>query len=455
MGLVKTELEDLSLRYSNPEKYFEIAQLVAQAKAERDNTIQTIIEKIDSNLKSMHINASITGRAKSYYSIFSKMHRKQMSYQDLYDITAVRVIVDDEKECYEVLGLIHSAFKPIPGRFKDYIAMPKPNGYQSLHTSVVDNEGRIFEVQIRTFDMHGVAEEGIAAHFSYKKVSHENEFDRKLSWLKQLVENKDAENKFNVDFFGDEFFAFTPKGKVVELPSGATVIDFAYSVHSDLGDHCIGARINGVFASLKEKLDNGDVVEVLTSKTQKPSREWLKFAKTEKGRTKIKHALKELGKITTRIYSTYEEIKKDIGEILLVFEGDKKLKVKLALCCKPLPGDKIIGIKNSNVKMMVHKINCTSIGKISKNKIKISWLEKFKEPVKITVDAKDRPGLFKEILNSINKFVLINGAKCKILKDSNVECVFTADVGSLDKLNEVISRINKIKDVKKVYVNVV
>ncbi|MBS3152830.1 bifunctional (p)ppGpp synthetase/guanosine-3',5'-bis(diphosphate) 3'-pyrophosphohydrolase [Candidatus Woesearchaeota archaeon] len=455
LGKIKSEMEDLAFRCLDEKIYSQILNKVEKIRKGDEKALFKIKNSIESSLKKEGIEAELEVRIKHIYSIYKKINEKTHNLEDIYDILAFRVIVNNVEDCYNALRIVHNNFRPIPNRFKDYIAMPKPNGYQSLHTSVVDNEGRIFEVQIRTFDMHGVAEEGIAAHFSYKKVSHENEFDRKLSWLKQLVENKDAENKFNVDFFGDEFFAFTPKGKVVELPSGATVIDFAYSVHSDLGDHCIGARINGVFASLKEKLDNGDVVEVLTSKTQKPSREWLKFAKTEKGRTKIKHALKELGKITTRIYSTYEEIKKDIGEILLVFEGDKKLKVKLALCCKPLPGDKIIGIKNSNVKMMVHKINCTSIGKISKNKIKISWLEKFKEPVKITVDAKDRPGLFKEILNSINKFVLINGAKCKILKDSNVECVFTADVGSLDKLNEVISRINKIKDVKKVYVNVV
>lgn len=299
MGLVKTELEDLSLRYSNPEKYFEIAQLVAQAKAERDNTIQTIIEKIDSNLKSMHINASITGRAKSYYSIFSKMHRKQMSYQDLYDITAVRVIVDDEKECYEVLGLIHSAFKPIPGRFKDYIAMPKNNLYRSLHTSVIGPRGKPLEVQIRTHEMHEIAEHGLAAHWKYKEsgtsVKASEKDAEKLTWLRKLVEiqqdTKDAKeyvDSVKLDLFSDEVFVFTPQGDVIDLPANAVPLDFAYRIHTEIGHRCIGAMVNGRIVTLDTKLKNGDIVEILTGKQPKPRLDWINIVATNQAKSRIR-----------------------------------------------------------------------------------------------------------------------------------------------------------------------
>ena len=299
MGLVKTELEDLSLRYINPEKYFEIAQLVAQAKAERDNTIQAIIEKIDNNLKIMNINAVITGRAKSYYSIFSKMQRKQMSYQDLYDITAVRVIVDSEQECYEVLGLIHSAFKPIPGRFKDYIAMPKNNLYRSLHTSVIGPRGKPLEVQIRTHEMHEIAEHGLAAHWSYKETGNaikSNSKDaEKFSWLRKLVEFQQDTNdareyvdNVKLDLFSDEVFVFTPQGDVIDLPANAVPLDFAYRIHTEIGHRCIGAMVNGRIVTYDTKLKNGDIVEILTGKQSKPRLDWINIVVTNQAKSRIR-----------------------------------------------------------------------------------------------------------------------------------------------------------------------
>ena len=304
MGLVKAELEDLSLRYINPEKYFEIAQLVAQAKAERDNIIQAIIEKIDSSLKSMHINALITGRAKSYYSIFSKMQRKQMSYQDLYDITAVRVIVDNEQECYEVLGLIHSAFKPIPGRFKDYIAMPKNNLYRSLHTSVIGPRGKPLEVQIRTHEMHEIAEHGLAAHWSYKEsgtsIKANSKDAEKFSWLRKLVEfqqdTKDAKeyvDSVKLDLFSDEVFVFTPKGDVIDLPANAVPLDFAYRIHTEIGHRCIGAMVNGRIVTLDTKLKNGDIVEILTGKQAKPRLDWINIVVTNQSKSRIRQWFKK------------------------------------------------------------------------------------------------------------------------------------------------------------------
>ncbi len=454
LGKIKSDMEDLAFKCLNEKIYRQLETKVNKIRSDSERSLYKIKSTIESELKKEKINAELQVRVKHIYSIYKKLVDKEYKLDEMHDILAFRILVNSVEECYNVLRIVHLNFRPIPNRFKDYIAMPKPNGYQSLHTSVVDSEGRIFEIQIRTFDMHDIAEEGIAAHFAYKKMSQEHEFDRKLSWLKQVVEDKENGIGFDVDFFGDQVFAFTPKGKVVELPSGASVLDFAYNIHSDLGDHCIGSKINGIFASLKEPVENGDVIEVLTSKSQKPSRDWLKITKSAKAKAKIKQALKELGKVVTRVYTTNEDIKKDIGETLIVFEGDKRLRIKLALCCKPLPGNKIIGIKTSNVRLMIHKADCVSILKTGKKKIKVSWLERFKEPVVITVNALDRPGLFKEIINSVNKLVQTGNTKCKFTNDKNVECKFTVDVGSLDKLNEVIARVNKIKDVKKVYVNI-
>ena len=247
---IKAELEDLSLRYLEPEKYYEIAQLVAQTKADREETVNALIEKISQDVKKSGINAQITGRAKHYYSIYAKMKRQNIAFHDLYDITAVRVIVDTVKECYEVLGLIHSQFKPIPGRFKDYIAMPKGNMYQSLHTSVIGPRSKPLEVQIRTWKMHQVAEYGIAAHWRYKEKGSQkadNASDMKFSWMHKLVEYdkemKNAEDyvkSVKIDLFSDQVFAFTPNGDVIDLPKDATPVDFSYRIHSDVGHRTVG-----------------------------------------------------------------------------------------------------------------------------------------------------------------------------------------------------------------------
>ncbi len=304
MGLIKSELEDLSLRYIKPEKYFEIAQLVAQAKSERDQIVQAVIGKIDNSLKNMHIDALITGRAKSYYSIYAKMQREQKSYQDLYDVTAVRVIVDNLKECYEVLGLIHSAFKPIPGRFKDYIAMPKNNMYRSLHTSVIGPRGKPLEVQIRTHEMHEVSEYGIAAHWKYKEAGRSSrassEEDQKFTWLRKLIEFqqdiKDAKeyvDSVKLDLFSDQVFVFTPKGDVIDLPAEATPLDFAYRIHTEVGHRCIGAMVNSKIVTLDTHLNNGDIVEVLTGKKENPRLDWINIVATNQAKSRIRQWFKK------------------------------------------------------------------------------------------------------------------------------------------------------------------
>ena len=316
VGKIKAELEDLSLKYLHPDKYYEIAQLVSQKKAEREMTVKLLIDKISKDVKASGINAQITGRAKHYYSIYSKMKRLNIAFHDLYDITAVRVIVDTEKECYEVLGLIHSQFKPIPGRFKDYIAMPKGNMYQSLHTSVIGPKQKPLEVQIRTWKMHEVAEYGVAAHWRYKEKGSQkanSDTDKQFSWMRKLVEyNKDTTdaedyvNSVKIDLFSDQVFAFTPNGDVIDLPINATPVDFSYRIHSDVGHRTVGALINGRIAQLDTKLKNGDIVEILTSKVQAPKLGWLNFVVTKQASSKIRQWFKknkredhiELGKST-------------------------------------------------------------------------------------------------------------------------------------------------------------
>lgn len=303
IGKIKAELEDLSLRYLYPEKYYEIAQLVSQKKAERELTVNLLIDKISQDVKKSGINASISGRAKHYYSIYSKMNRLNIAFHDLYDITAVRVIVDTTSECYEVLGLIHSQFKPIPGRFKDYIAMPKGNLYQSLHTSVIGPRSKPLEVQIRTWEMHEVAEYGVAAHWRYKEKGSQkanNNADLQFSWMKKMAEYdkdlataKEYVDSVKLDIFSDQVFAFTPNGDVFDLPINATPIDFAYRIHTDVGHKTIGALVNGRIAQFDTKLKNGDIVEILTSKQPAPRLDWLNFVVTKQASSKIKQWFKK------------------------------------------------------------------------------------------------------------------------------------------------------------------
>lgn len=303
IGKIKAELEDLSLRYLHPDKYYEIAQLVSQKKAERELTVNLLIDKISQDVKNNGMHAQITGRAKHYYSIYSKMERLNIAFHDLYDITAVRVIVDTERECYEVLGLIHSQFKPIPGRFKDYIAMPKGNLYQSLHTSVIGPRSKPLEVQIRTWKMHEIAEFGIAAHWRYKEKGSEKAVDNsdvQFSWMrkmaeydKEMTDAQDYVDSVKLDLFSDQVFVFTPRGDVFDLPTNATPVDFAYRIHSDVGHKTIGALVNGRIAQLDTKLKNGDIIEILTSKQPAPRLDWLNFVTTKQASSKIKQWFKK------------------------------------------------------------------------------------------------------------------------------------------------------------------
>lgn len=443
IGKIKAELEDLSLRYLMPEKYYEIAQLVVQKKVERDATIKELVQSLTDLMKKYNIDAQIQGRAKHYYSIYSKMKRLNIAFHDLYDISAVRVIVDDIRQCYEVLGIIHSQFKPIPGRFKDYIAMPKSNMYRSLHTSVLGPYSKPIEVQIRTHQMHEVAEYGVAAHWKYKETGSKmsnSEEDRQFSFLRKMVEfEKDTTNakefveNVKFDIFAEQVFAFTPMGDVIDLPKDATPVDFAFRIHSDVGNKTIGAKVNGRIAQLDTKLQNGDIVEIMTAKNSTPKLDWLNFVVTKQATSKIKQWFKKnnkeshialgknlleaeltkavfdemtrndefktvarnmnyksvddffaaLGYGETTIHKVQNIIKKmhkPEEDVLPIstrapkkHKGDvvglEGLLYNFARCCTPLPGEPIVGIVTRSKGVSIHRIDCSSLDSVPEERL--------------------------------------------------------------------------------------
>ncbi|MBX6349945.1 MAG: bifunctional (p)ppGpp synthetase/guanosine-3',5'-bis(diphosphate) 3'-pyrophosphohydrolase [Clostridia bacterium] len=295
---IKWELEDLALRYLEPEAYRDLAERIPRKRAEREAFAQVIIEALKARLGEAGIRADVSGRAKHFYSIYNKM-RKGRDLAEIYDLVAIRVIVDEIRDCYGVLGIVHAMWKPLPGRFKDYIATPKQNMYQSLHTTVIGPMGEPFEIQIRTWDMHRTAEYGIAAHWRYKEGRTDPDFDKKLAWLREVLEwqreTKDAHEfmeSLKIDLFSDEVFVFTPRGDVIGLPNGACPIDFAYRIHTEVGNRCVGARVNGRMVPLGYVLKTGDIVEILTRREAQPSLDWLSLVKTSTAKNRIRQWFK-------------------------------------------------------------------------------------------------------------------------------------------------------------------
>jgi GTP diphosphokinase / guanosine-3',5'-bis(diphosphate) 3'-diphosphatase len=402
MGKLKGQLEDLSFPYVYPDEYSWLIKNVKEKYADRMEYIERtrpIIKRYlaDAGIKVLDLHS----RAKHYYSLYDKIKKKGMDPEKVFDLVAIRIIVPDIKSCYEALGIIHKNYKPLSGLIKDYIAVPKPNGYKSLHTTIFCEKGRVVEIQIRTPEMHNHAENGIAAHWAYSESGKKMVFKvdlKETQWVAQLKqflqEMKPGEGLTNlkIDFFKNRIFAFTPKGDVKDLPEGATPIDFAYAIHTDLGHSIKGAKINNKMVPLNHKLQNGDVVEVIKGKVLKPSFDWIKIASTTEARKKIKawfaeeeRKLKQEQKIAgiaeakpkirPKKKIVIEEIKKGIP----IIQGQVGLLYKIAKCCEPKVGDKIRGYITLNQGISIHDVRCKNIKNVERNRLlPASWSVKTK-----------------------------------------------------------------------------
>ena len=383
MSRMKSELEDLSFYFLKPEVYKELEKKLKENRSSRNKNIQKAIDTIRDKVKDQELNAEIYGRSKHLYSIYQKMQRKEVDFSEIYDLTAVRILVENVRECYQVLGLVHEIWKPMPGRFKDYIAMPKSNMYQSLHTTVIGPSGDPLEVQIRTHDMHKTAEYGIAAHWRYKEGKTEkDDYEQKLSWLRQLLEwQKDLQEPqefmkaLKIDLFEDEVFVFTPKGDVMSLPRGGTPIDFAYHIHTEVGHNCVGAKVNGKIVPLEYELENGDIVNIITSKKSTgPSKDWLNFVQTSTARSKIKRWFKKQQRDEI-IQRGKESLNREFDRQNIELSGKEKEK-ELDRIAKELGENnrdnllESIGYNNTSVKQIINKLDIEKEEEVSLQDLK-------------------------------------------------------------------------------------
>ena len=550
---IKWELEDLAFTTLHPRKYREIKDLVNQQRTEREVYVTKAGDYLAKELEALGIDAEISGRAKHFYSIYSKMTKKGREFNEIYDLTAMRVIVDSVKDCYGAVGVIHSLWKPLPGRFKDFIAMPKFNMYQSLHTTVIGPEGRPLEIQIRTREMHDMAEFGIAAHWLYKvgegsgKGQGPNDDDDKLRWLRRLLDwqqelsdPREFMETLKVDLFEDEVFVFTPKGEVKYLAAGATPLDFAYEVHTDVGHRCVGAKVNGKIVPLHYELQSGDIVEVLTAKRERgPSRDWIAMVKTTRARNKIKqwfkaesrkdteHAGREL--LQEHLRSQGLPAQKIIGSPLLAdvtkemgfkkaddfyialggakispkivvnkimqrlkqgdaaegqqtssddlltgkrrrtrapsasssqygirVEGVDDVMLRLAKCCRPVPGDAIVGYISLGRGITIHREDCPNAVALRKDPERftsVAWDAEGETSfrVELHVDAWDRHRLLEDLSRTFAETgVNILEARC-IVSDQMVRNRFVVEVGDAQGLNATVSRLRNIEGVFDAY----
>ncbi len=513
---LKTELEDLAFKYLFPNEYEKVKKFVQQSRKDLEAYLKKyVLPKVKNALGEARIKAEITYRLKHYYSIWEKTKRKGISLEDVHDILGVRIIVDTVPECYAVLGIIHNLFKPVPGRFKDYISLPKPNLYQSLHTTVIADKGKLVEFQIRTWEMHERAEKGIASHWIYKEGKPAEDVEI-YNWLRELVENLQGSNNpsevlenLKSELFSEEVFVFTPKGDLVVLPRGSTPVDFAYKIHTDIGNHCAGARVNGRIVPLDYKLQNGDVVEIITHPQKTPSTEWLKFVKTSKARNKIKQFLKQLEKeryltegkrifekLRSKLGLSHEELLEKIrskvrfdkeeelflalgkrrvsarnmlklifpkernqvveeekGEAKLILDELQDVKYEIAPCCKPIPGDKIYGVITRGRGIVLHEVGCPNLKNVLKTnpeKVKKAELKKggrFKTDIRIV--AKDRIGLLSDIAKVLSEYKANIVSASTITKEDTAILDFTVDVRDKEHLKKICEGIKKFPEVEE------
>ncbi len=544
---IRWELEDLAFATLHPRKYAEIQQMVSQRRADREEYIEEARTYLIEELAKVKIQAEIQGRAKHFYSIYDKMTRKGKEFNEIYDLTALRVLVDSIKDTYGALGIIHSLWKPLPGRFKDYIAMPKFNMYQSLHTTVIGPQGKPLEIQIRTREMHETAEYGIAAHWLYKEKFGEGvgaNASNKLQWLRQMLEwqseTRDPSEfmeSLRIDLFQEEVYVFTPKGEVKSLPTGATPVDFAYAIHTEVGHKCVGGKVNGRIVPLTYRLQSGDIVEVLTSKTATgPSRDWLNFVRSSSARQKIRQWFKRerredfehMGKeallnffrkqglpaqrlmgsdalaevIREMNFHKREEFFVSVGsgkttpqQVLtrlqpkiktepreepepqeaeksekarraaestssslgIRVDGIEDVAVRIPACCRPVPGDDVVGYVSLGRGVAIHRRDCPNVRSLTRDParfVKVSWDKGSPTPfrVEIQVEAYDRDRLLEDISRTLSENgVSIIGARIQTTDDNVVKDRFVFEVPDFRHLDMLLQKLRRIDTVFDAY----
>lgn len=520
---LKWQLEDLSFRYLDNDKYHDIARLLAERRVERSRYLERVISIIRSRVAAEGIQARITGRPKHIYSIWSKMQEKSRDFDQIYDVRGVRIIVSSVQDCYHVLGVMHSLWRPVPGEFDDYIAMPKDNLYQSLHTAVVSLEGKALEIQIRTEEMHQIAEYGIAAHWRYKEgMRRDRSLEDKVAWLRQATEWRedvqDAGQFVDVmkhDVFAERVYVFTPKGEIVDLPKGSTPVDFAYQIHSEIGHRCRGARVDGRLVPLDYQLKNGEQVEILTAKQGGPSRDWLNphlhYVATQRARQKIRQwfrrqlreqnivsgreildrEMRRLG-ISQESYSriaslfkfsrvddlmaaigygdvspeqiarkiddssTEEEAlrlkaipESSVSDIQVAGVGD--LLTRLAECCKPVPGDPIVGYITRGKGITVHRADCTNVKNLQDTErlIQVAWGQAQEiYPVVIRIEVFDRSGMLRDIASAVADLgINMSAVNVTSNSDHTATIVATMGVKSVANLSQLLNKLEGVRDV--------
>lgn len=482
---VKVELEDLSLLHLQPDMYEQIKKHLAARKTERAAYLESIKEEITREAEAEGIKIEVTTRAKHYYSIFQKMKRDNKPLEEIYDILGIRILCTTKNQCYTLLGLVHTLWMPIEGRFKDYIAMPKANQYQSLHTTVMSPDGKQIEIQIRTHAMHWTAEYGVAAHWLYKQAPSTEHVNRRevaiinklKNWNKYDSGSGEFLEEIKRDLLEDSIYVFTPEGDVIELPRGSTPIDFAYHIHTEVGSHCVGAKADGSIIPLNSELKNTQVIEIITSNNARPHLNWLRYAKTSRAKSKIRHWLNKhddsliLEKnIVARKkkeehapapaeeetkepedHKKHEIVKQVIDKSKVYFKigGEKNMLIKIARCCQPSTGDDIIGYISRGRGIIVHKKNCPNLKNIkdfSERSIVVEWeAASPKHTKRFKVTAKMTSDLFSEIEGAVRKYKghLIEG-KLEENDQGNLSGAFTMELENPGDFKRVIKSIRTI-----------
>ncbi len=460
LGLEKlrVKLEDTAFMILNQRKYQEIQNFLEESREQREKNIEEAIAKIKI-LAANKINIiKIKGRPKHIYSIYKKMTDRGVKLNEQYDLLGIRVIVADEKECYALLGLLHEKLEPVEGKLKDYIANPKPNFYRSIHTAIRLPNGKIAEVQIRTPEMDEFAEEGLAAHWQYKGLKSDQVFEKKMAWLKSILElQKSDENKefletVKVDLFGDTMYCYTPKGDLKELPKNSTILDFAYAVHEEIGNHAVGGKINGRFVPLKEVLSPGDVVEIVTNKNQQPRRSWIKIVTSPKSQQKIRRSLKAQGSFSSFHFRALKPKITEEQGVLVHADQFPKAQCELAKCCHAIPGDTLSGIITKRRIISVHRRDCRQALKEEERWIPVEWRDTFNQRIRFFVEAEERSGLLADLLHTIATAGFeVKEAKAKLISNNSLECSFVVIPRSLSHLTELIQRVQKVRSYKRIY----